>query len=54
MHYTTYTDNQGLWRWNLKAANGRIIADSGESYHNYSDCTHGIELVKSSWNSPIK
>jgi len=27
-----YRDRRGLWRWRLKAANGRIIADSGEGY----------------------
>ena len=34
------------WRWRLRAANGRIIADSGESYHNVNDCINGIALVK--------
>jgi uncharacterized protein YegP (UPF0339 family) len=35
------------YRWRLKAANGRIIADSGESYWNKQDCLAAIELVKS-------
>jgi uncharacterized protein YegP (UPF0339 family) len=39
-------DNAGEWRWNLKANNGEIIADSGEGYKNKGDCEHGIELVK--------
>lgn len=26
------------WRWHLKARNGRIVADSGESYVRRSDC----------------
>jgi Domain of unknown function (DUF1508) len=30
----------------LRAANGKIIADSGEGYVSKSDCQHGIELVK--------
>ncbi len=27
-----YQDEAYLWRWRLKAANGKITADSGESY----------------------
>lgn len=34
------------WRWRLRAANNRIIADSGESYHNKTDCIHALNLVK--------
>lgn len=33
------------WRWRLRAANNRIIADSGESYFNEVDCLHGIQLI---------
>lgn len=28
----------GQWRWRRVAANGRIVADGGESYHNRGDC----------------
>lgn len=27
-----YEDKVGEWRWVAKAANGRIVADSGEGY----------------------
>lgn len=37
----------GDWRWRLRAANGQIIATSGEGYINKADCLHGISLVKS-------
>ena len=37
----------GDWRWRLLAANGKIIATSGEGYINKADCLHGISLVKS-------
>ena len=47
-------DNAGEWRWNLKAVNGRIIADSGEGYKDRADCLHGIELVKSLKDAPVK
>jgi uncharacterized protein YegP (UPF0339 family) len=32
MTYVYYKDAKGEWRWRLVAANGRIIADSGEGY----------------------
>lgn len=34
------------YRWRLLAANNKIIADSGEAYHNKQDCIAGINLVK--------
>lgn len=34
------------WRWRLIAANGRIIADSGESYHNKADCLTAIHTIQ--------
>jgi uncharacterized protein YegP (UPF0339 family) len=27
-----YRDGRSEWRWRLRAANGRIVADSGEGY----------------------
>lgn len=36
----------GQWRWRLRALNGKIIAVSGEAYHNRTDCLHAIELVR--------
>lgn len=45
MYFTVYPDPQGFWRWNLKAANNRIIADSGEGYVNRADCINGVALV---------
>ena len=54
MIYYVYQDAQRLWRWQLKAANNRIIADSGESYHNKGDCLAAIELVKNSKAAPVR
>jgi len=48
MCFEKYRDGKGWWRWRLKAANHRIIADSGESYFNERDCDHAILLVKGS------
>lgn len=30
--YRVYQDHAYAWRWRLVAANGQVIADSGESY----------------------
>lgn len=46
MFYVIYKDVQKQWRWRLKAANNRIIANSGEGYFNKADCMRAINLVK--------
>jgi len=48
--YIVYKDVAGLYRWRYVSTNGRIIADSAESYHNKSDCENGIRIMKSSGN----
>lgn len=32
MKFLVYRDANGLWRWTLKAANHKVIADSAEAY----------------------
>jgi uncharacterized protein YegP (UPF0339 family) len=54
MYYRLYKDIVGLWRWRYISSNGRTIADSGESYHNKSDALNGINIMKASYNSPVK
>ena len=44
--FVIYVDQSNQYRWRLFAANNRIIADSGESYHNQADCEHGVDLIK--------
>ncbi len=34
------------YRWRLRHGNGKIIASSGESYHNITDARNGILSVK--------
>jgi uncharacterized protein len=46
MRYIIFKDSTGQWRWHLRAANGRVIANSGEGYGNKADCQSAIELVK--------
>ena len=52
--YFVYQDASGEWRWQLRAANRRIIADSGEGYRDKQDCLHGIALVKESKDAPVR
>ena len=33
-----YRDNKSEWRWRRRAANGEIIAVSGEGYKSYTNC----------------
>ena len=46
MTFVVYKDSANQHRWRLFAGNNRIIADSGEGYHNKTDCLHGIQLVQ--------
>jgi len=53
MKYIVYKDVSAQWRWRLVAANNKIIANSGEGYHNKQDCLHAITLVKGSYSAPV-
>nr|WP_281720817.1 DUF1508 domain-containing protein [Nitrosomonas nitrosa] len=53
MTFWIYKDLSNQWRWRLRAANNRIVADSAESYWNKTDCLSAIDLVKSAWNAPV-
>ena len=52
--YVYWKDTNNQWRWHLLAGNNRIIANSGESYYNESDCLAAINLVKGSKDTPVK
>ena len=52
--YIVFQDVSGEWRWQLRAGNRRIIADSGEGYRDKQDCLHAIALVKDSKDAPVK
>jgi uncharacterized protein YegP (UPF0339 family) len=54
MTYYYFKDHKGEWRWLLKAANGRLIATSGEAYEAKEDCLYDIELVKGSSSCLVK
>jgi uncharacterized protein YegP (UPF0339 family) len=53
MTYSVYKDAGGQWRWRLLAANNRIVADSGEGYHNKQDCLAAVELIKNSKDATV-
>lgn len=44
-HFQVYKDSAGYWRWRLRDTNGKIIADSAESYYEKSGAVAGINNV---------
>ena len=48
MTYHVHKDADDRWRWTLVAANGKVLAVSGESYAQKSDCLNAISLVQHS------
>jgi uncharacterized protein YegP (UPF0339 family) len=47
LKFEIYPDAAKEYRWRLKAANGQIIATSGEGYKAKADCRAGIDRIKS-------
>lgn len=43
--FQVYPAKDGF-RWRLRAANGRIIAESGEAYTRKRDCIRAVEVVR--------
>jgi len=53
-HFEIYVDNASEHRWRLRAANGHIIAVSGEGYKHRTSCLDAILLVRSiALDSPV-
>ncbi|MCU4717301.1 HVO_2922 family protein [Halapricum hydrolyticum] len=44
--FETYEDNRGETRWRWRAANGEIVATSGEGYSSRSDAEEAVERVQ--------
>jgi uncharacterized protein YegP (UPF0339 family) len=40
-----FKDESGEWRWRRRSENGKIVATSGEGYHNYTDAISMAEDV---------
>jgi len=53
LSFSLFKDAKGEWRWQLVAANGKVIASSGEGYKSRAACVAGINLVKRSGDAPI-
>lgn len=45
-HFHVQEDRANEWRWHLKAANGRIVADSGEGYTRQADCVRAMAMFR--------
>lgn len=46
MRFEVYPDPNGEWRWRLRATNGRIVADSAESYKRRASADRAIASIK--------
>ncbi|NOT34005.1 MAG: DUF1508 domain-containing protein [Candidatus Eisenbacteria bacterium] len=46
MSFEIYVDRSNQWRWRMFANNNRIIGDSGEAYHNRTDCEAMVDWIK--------
>jgi uncharacterized protein YegP (UPF0339 family) len=45
LKFEVYQDNAKEFRWRLKAADGGILATSGQGYKAKGDCKHGVERI---------
>lgn len=41
-----YRDTRGQWRWRLRAANGRVVADSAEGYAERRGVDRAVEVLR--------
>jgi uncharacterized protein YegP (UPF0339 family) len=47
MHrFETFEDLEDKWRWRLIAANGRIVASSGETFPSHADALRAAAKIK--------
>ena len=54
MYFEIYQESiSRQWRWRLKAANHKIVADSAERYTTEEGCLHGLLLVKGRNDVPV-
>jgi len=44
--FDVFQDRAGEWRWHLKAANGRIMADSGEGYASQTNAERALRAFR--------
>ncbi len=41
-----YYESGGMWFWRLRARNGKIVADGGESYFNESSVLRALRRLR--------
>lgn len=46
LRFEVYSGRDNLWRWRFFAANGKIIADSGESYASEYNAVRAAKRTK--------
>ena len=51
--YHVYEDANGVWRWQLCAGNGKVLASSGEGFQSRAACLAAIELIKTVAGAPV-
>lgn len=55
MKFVVYHDAGKGWRWRLLAANGWIVADSGEGYATRSNAVRAVRTFKrEAWRAGIE
>jgi uncharacterized protein YegP (UPF0339 family) len=53
-HFQVFQDAGGLWRWRIKAINGRVVADSAEGYATKSNAHRAADdLNNTDWPIPV-
>jgi len=54
-YFDLYNDVEGEWRWRFRAHDGRILAESRESFATEEDCKAAIEnLRREAPNAPVR
>lgn len=52
--FEIYPDAKDEYRWRLKAANGKVMATSGQGYKAKADCKSGVERIRSDATTKLK
>lgn len=53
VEFEIYQDKKKLYRWRLRACNGKVVADSGQGYQRRRDVLRGVEMVKGSHDAYV-
>lgn len=53
MYYHVYQDQQGLWRWRLRATEERDLAVSGEGHASREECLGSIARLTDAVRRPL-